>query len=118
MARFIALLLIGPWLIVLGWLYWLYVRRRAAHGVSARFDAGVLVIAALATVASTAFGYQLALGHGGPIWKQVAAALAAYAGFNVVVLFGLLRHWASRGTREMPGASRTGERPHPGARTG
>jgi hypothetical protein len=97
MAQFIALLLIGPWLAVLGWLYWLYVRRRAANGVSAGFDVGVLVVAALATIASTSFGYQAALGHGGPIWKQVAAALGAYAGFNVVVLFGLLRHWLARG---------------------
>jgi hypothetical protein len=50
MARFVALLLIGPWLLVLGWLYWLYVRRRAANGVSARFDIGVLAIAALASL--------------------------------------------------------------------
>jgi hypothetical protein len=90
MARFIALLLIGPWLVVLGWLYWLYARRRAAQGVSARFDIGVLVIAALVTIAGSALGYQAALGHGGAIWKQVAAALAAYAGFTIVVLFGLL----------------------------
>lgn len=96
MARFIALLLIGPWLLVLGWLYWLYVRR-AARGISARFDVAVLVAAAVATIGATAFGYQLALGHGGPIWKQVAAALGAYAGFTVVVLFGLLWHWLARG---------------------
>jgi hypothetical protein len=108
MARFVALLLIGPWLLVLGWLYWLYVRRRAANGVSVRFDVGVLAIAALATIASTAFGYQAALGHGGPIWKQVAAALGAYAGFNVVVLFGLLRHWLARGhMTAAPRGSRT-----------
>lgn len=118
MARFLALLLIGPWLAVLAWLYWLYARRRAANGVSARFDVGVLVTAALATIASTAFGYQAALGHGGPIWKQVAAALAAYAGFNVVVLLGLLRHWASRGHRGMPAASRADHRPHQDLRTG
>lgn len=105
MAQFIALLLIGPWLAVLGWLYWLYVRRRAANGVPASFDVGVLVVAALATIASTSFGYQVALGHGGPIWKQVAAALAAYAGFNVVVLFGLLRHWLARG-RTIPAPRR------------
>ena len=93
MARFVALLLIGPWLIVLGWLYWLYARRRASNGISARFDVGVLVAAAIATIACTALGYEAALGHGGAIWKQVAAALAAYAGFNAVLLFGLLRHW-------------------------
>ena len=97
MARFVALLLIGPWLIVLGWLYWLYVRRRAGDGIPARFDAGVLAVAAVMTIACTAIGYEAALGHGGAIWKQVAAALAAYAGFNAVLLFGLLRHWlASR----------------------
>lgn len=97
MARFIALLLIGPWLVVLAWLYWLYVRRRVANGIGASFDVGVLVAAAVATIGATAFGYQIALGHGGPIWKQVAAALAAYAGFSLVVLFGLWWHWLSRG---------------------
>lgn len=99
MARFIALLLIGPWLIVLGWLYWLYVRKRAANGVSARFDAGVLMVAAVVTIACSAIGYQAALGHGGAIWKQVASALGAYAGFNLVILFGLLRHWQARRAR-------------------
>jgi hypothetical protein len=96
MARFIALLLIGPWLIVLGWLYWLYVRKRAANGVPAGFDVGVLIASALATVACTAIGYEAAFGHGGPIWKQAAAALGAYAGFNLVILSGLLWHWRAR----------------------
>lgn len=96
MARFIALLLIGPWLIVLGWLYWLYARRRTASGIPAGFDVGVLLVSAAATVACTAIGYQAALGHGGAIWKQVAAALGAYAGFSLVILFGLMRHWRAR----------------------
>lgn len=104
MARFVALLLIGPWLLVLGWLYWLYARHRAANGISPNFDVGVLMAAAVATIGATGFGYQIALGHGGPIWKQVAAALAAYAGFTVVVLFGLLWHWLARG--RMTSASR------------
>lgn len=96
MARFLALLLIGPWLVVLGWLYWLYVRRRATHGVPARFDVGVLIAAALATIAGTAIGYEAAFGHADSIWQQVAAALGAYAGFNAAVLFGLVRHWQAR----------------------
>ena len=99
MARFIALLLIGPWLAVLGWLYWLYVRRREADGISAGFDVGVLLMAAVATIASTAIGYQAALGHGGAIWRQIAAPLAAYAGFNAVLLIGLLCHWWLRRRR-------------------
>lgn len=105
MARFIALLLIGPWLIVLGWLYWLYVRRRAANGVPARFDACVLMASGLATIACTAIGYEAALGHGGAIWKQVAAALGAYAGFNLVILFGLSWHWLARGRRPAKSAA-------------
>lgn len=118
MAPFVALLLIGPWLAVLGWLYWLYVRRRAPNGIPADFDACILLVAAAATIACTLAGYQLALGHGGPIWKHVAAALGAYAGFNLVLLIGLLRHWANRGSREMPVASRAGERPHEDVRAG
>ena len=96
MARFVALLLIGPWLVVLGWLYWLYVRRRATNSVPAGFDVGVLIASAAATVACTAIGYEAALGHGGAIWKQVAAALGAYAGFSVVILSGLSWHWLAR----------------------
>ena len=53
---------------------------------------GVLVAAAVATIGATAFGYQLALGNGGPIWKQVAAVLVAYAAFSAVLAFGLARH--------------------------
>lgn len=105
MGRFIALLLIGPWLAVLGWLYWLYVRRRAANGVSARFDVGVLMASGLATIACTAIGYEAALGHGGAIWKQVAAALGAYAGFNLVILFGLFWHWLARPRRRAKSAA-------------
>lgn len=111
MARFVALLLIGPWLAVLGWLYWLYARRRAANGVSARFDAGVLIAAAVATVACAAIGYQAALGHGGSIWKQAAAALGAYTGFNLAILSGLMWHWAHR-------RCRAGERPHKDVQAG
>jgi Mn2+/Fe2+ NRAMP family transporter len=62
---------------------------------------GILLVAAIATIACTLAGYQAALGHGGPIWKQVAAALGAYAGFTVVILSGLSRHWLAQvATRE------------------
>ena len=93
MARFVALLLLGPCLAVLGWLYWLYVRRRATNGVPARLDVSVLVAAVLVAIVSCGIAWQLTLGHGGPIWKQVATPLATYAGFNVVLLCGLLWHW-------------------------
>lgn len=97
MARFLGLLLIAPCLAVLGWLYWLYVRRIAANGVRARFDVEVLVAAALAAAVGSAGVYQLALDHAGPIWKQVAAPVGTYLCFNIVLFAGLLRHWANAG---------------------
>lgn len=96
MARFIALLLIGPWLAVLAWLYWLYVRKSHATPALARRDTLFIVAAFAAAILGTAIGWQAALGHAGPIWKQVTAALGAYAGFNIVLLVGLLRHWSLR----------------------
>lgn len=112
MARFIALLLIGPWLVVLGWLYWLYVRKSHVTTQMARHDALILAFGFLAAIVGAGIAWQVTLGHGGPIWKYLAGPLGAYAGFSVVLLFGLLRHWARRGSREMPVAPRADERPH------
>ena len=104
MIRFVALLLIGPWLIVLGFLYWLYVRRRVANGVPASFDIGVLVVAALSTIAFTALAFEAGAraalqANVDPVWKQMAAAWAAYPAYFIVLFFGLLRHWLSRAPR-------------------
>lgn len=98
MIRFVALLLIGPWLIVLGFLYWLYVRRRAANGVPASFDVAVLIVAALSTIVFTALAFEagaVAAARSGvdPVWKQMAAAWAAYPAYFCVLFLGLLRHW-------------------------
>ena len=95
--RFLAILLLAPWLAVLGWLYWLYVRR--AHGAHARagVDALLLVIAFVFAIGCAEIAYALETGIAGPIWKQVAAALACYAGFSAVLAAGLLRHaWLLR----------------------
>lgn len=104
MVRFVALLLIGPWLIVLGFLYWLYVRRRVANGVSAGFDVAVLVIAALSTVMFSALAFEAGAtaalrAQTDPIWKQIAAAWAAYPAYFCVLFLGLARHWIA-GWRE------------------
>ena len=114
MMRFVALLLIGPWLIVLGFLYWLYVRRRAAHGVSRAFDIGVLVVAVLSTIffSSLAFeGGARAAARAGvdPVWKQMAAAWAAYPAYFIVLFLGLLRHWLAGKSKQR--ASTTDDRP-------
>ncbi|HEU0276655.1 MAG TPA: hypothetical protein VFQ95_02360 [Rhodanobacteraceae bacterium] len=98
MVRFIGLLLIGPWLIVLGFLYWLYARRRAANGVPAHFDVGVLIVAALSTIVFSALAFDAGAraamrANVDPVWKQMAAAWAAYPAYFIVLFLGLLRHW-------------------------
>ena len=95
--RFLAILLLAPWLAVLGWLYWLYVRRVHGAHTRARVDALLLVIAVFAAIACAEITYVLETGIAGAIWKQVAAALACYAGFSTVLSIGLLRHaWLRR----------------------
>lgn len=96
--RFLAILLLAPWLAVLGWLYWLYVRRVHGAYTHARTDALLLMLAVIAAIVCAEVAYALETGIAGAIWKQVAAALACYAGFSAVLLTGLLRHaWLRRG---------------------
>lgn len=104
MARFVGLLLIGPWLVVLGFLYWLYARRRAANGIPAAFDVGVLVVAALSTIVFSVLAFEAgataaARAQADPIWNQVAAAWAAYPAYFIVLFLGLARHWLARPRR-------------------
>lgn len=112
MARFVGLLLIAPCLAVLGWLYWLYVRRRGMR----RFDAGVLVVAALAAMFGSILAWQAALGHASPIWKQVAAPIGAYVSFNIVLFAGLVRHWIARSRNPVPVSTPSAAQPDPAAR--
>lgn len=97
MGRFVALLLIGPCLAVLAWLYWLYVHRSHTTPAGTRADAILIVAACAAAVAGALFAWDAAIGHGNSIWKYLAGPVGAYAGFNVVLGLGLLRHaWRRR----------------------
>lgn len=92
MEALVPLLLNAPPLAVLGWLYW----RFAGNPSARRPDAIVLVVACACAIACSAVAFHLAAGHGGAIWKHVAAAVAAYGGFNLVLLTGLVRRWHLR----------------------
>ena len=93
----LAVLLLGPWLAVLAWLYWLYVRRTHGAHTRAGFDALTLAGASVAAIVGAECAYVMESGVAGPIWKQVAAVLVAYAAFSAVLAFGLLRHaWLRR----------------------
>lgn len=96
--RFLSLLLLGPWLVILAWAYWAYPKSLPRTASRRAFDGAALLLAACVTIALAAYGYDSFAGvrvdqlgrHSGAIWQQAAPALYAYGGFSVVLLLALL----------------------------
>ncbi|HVB83838.1 MAG TPA: hypothetical protein VND63_03070 [Rhodanobacteraceae bacterium] len=84
----LGVLLLAPWLAVLGWAYWACTRRHAVAGRGP--DAAALVLAAIVAVALSLTAFADAAPVYGPMWKFIFAALAAYGGFVGVLLVALL----------------------------
>jgi hypothetical protein len=102
--RFLAILLLAPWLLVLGGLYWAYPKNLARTPSRRAFDVVALALVAFVTVEFAMLGFDHAtlpgeneLGHmSGAIWQQVLPALYGYAAFSVGLLLALLirdRFW-------------------------
>ncbi|MEO7071847.1 MAG: hypothetical protein ABI300_02315 [Rhodanobacter sp.] len=100
--RFLSLMLIGPWLLVLAWVYWSWPKSLARTRMRRAFDALALLLAAATAVWMARMGYDgyeaapvEALGrHSGAIWQHVAPALYAYGGFAAALLLAIgLRQW-------------------------
>ncbi|MBB3225915.1 hypothetical protein FHW69_000505 [Luteibacter sp. Sphag1AF] len=105
--RFLALLLLAPWLLILAWAYWSYPKSLIVNGTRRAFDVLALLAAALLSVQLTVLAFDSVeirqVGQFGPesggIWKQVIPALYAYGGFVAVLAAALLiRHlvWRRR----------------------
>jgi len=105
--RYLGILLLAPWLLILGWAYWAYPKSLPRTRVRRGFDLAALLLAAFAAVecASTAFDTASvpAVGQYGPasgaIWQQVLPALYGYgACVLVLVLAMIVRHllWRPR----------------------
>lgn len=105
--RYLAILLLAPWLLILGWAYWTYPKSLPRTRVRLSFDLAALLLAAFAAVecASTAFDTASVpmVGQYGPasgaIWQQVLPALYGYgACVLVLVLAMIVRHllWRPR----------------------
>ena len=95
--RFLAVLLLLPWLLVLGWLYWNYPKSLPKSRARRVFDLAVLLLAASAVIEGAALGFErapmpsagsLGVASGG-IWQQVLPALLAYGGFSILLFLGL-----------------------------
>ena len=95
--RYLSLLLLGPWIIVLAWIYWAAFKRSRVTWLFAVYDMMVVIVAlgaayGLALVAYDEVVIQNAgdLGReSGSIWKQVMPALYGYGAFAVVMVVGI-----------------------------
>jgi hypothetical protein len=106
--RYLAILLLAPWLLILCWGYWAYPKSLPRTSARRIFDFTMLLLAAITAVQSAVIAFDRAElptvdGFGrasGAIWQQVLPALYGYGAFTAVLLLAmLLRHllWQRRG---------------------
>ncbi|MFC4763989.1 hypothetical protein [Dyella koreensis] len=96
--RYLAILLLAPWLLILGWAYWAFPKSLPRTGARKFFDLVALLLAALAAVQSAVIGFEAAtvpaVGQFGPssgaIWQQVLPALYGYGACVAVLLIAML----------------------------
>jgi hypothetical protein len=96
--RYLAILLLAPWLIVLGWAYWAYPKSLLKNGTRRAFDVLALVAAMVAAVQAALLAYdavELPVADqfgpkSGAIWQQVVPALYGYGAFLAVLLLALV----------------------------
>jgi hypothetical protein len=93
----LGVLLIAPWLAVLGWAYWTRTRRHVVAGGRGP-DLAALALAAIVAVLLSLAAFADAAPLYGPMWKFIFAALAAYGGFVGVLVLALLVRGSGRGT--------------------
>lgn len=93
--RYLALLLFAPLFAIYVWLYWAFPRALPRTPGRRRFDLAVLGTALVATVGALTAAFEADYGQVGKIWPQVAATLAAYHVFPVILALG----WWLRGRR-------------------
>ena len=93
----LALILLGPWLLILAWAYWTFPRSLPRTRGRRLVDVSALLLAVIAAVGLAHYGYTSTakLTHLGNIgvWQMVAPVLYAYGGFSVVLALGMtVRH--------------------------
>jgi hypothetical protein len=96
----LAIILVLPWFLILGALYWHYPRTLPRTTERRRFDVTLLAVAFAASFVAGRWGYAIASTtiEAGPIWRQVLASLLAYKTFLLVILVA----WIWRGRRFAP----------------
>lgn len=98
MLRYLALLLLAPWLLILGWAYFTYPKSLPRTAARRVFDWAALLLAAVTAVWCADWGFAAApappvdaLGRAtGAIWQQVLPALLGYGGCVAVLVVAML----------------------------
>jgi hypothetical protein len=96
--RYLALMLLAPWLIVLGWAYWQYPKSLLKNMTRRGFDVLALVAAMVAAIQAALIAFDAvelpAADQFGPksgaIWQQVVPALWGYGAFVAVLVVALI----------------------------
>ncbi len=96
--RYLAILLLAPWLLILAWAYWAFPKSLPRTGARRTFDLAALLLAAFAAVKCALSGFDEAtvpsVGQFGPssgaIWQQVLPALYGYGACVIVLIVALI----------------------------
>ena len=105
--RYLAILLLAPWLLILCWGYWAYPKSLPRIPTRRFFDIAAMLLALVAAAQCAVIGFDkvelpMVDGFGrasGAIWQQVLPALYGYGAFTAVLILAmLLRHvlWGRR----------------------
>lgn len=96
--RYLALMLLAPWLIVLGWAYWQYPKSLLKNATRRGYDVLALVAAIVAAIQSALIAFDAVVlpaadqfgPKSGAIWQQVVPALWGYGAFVAVLAVALI----------------------------
>jgi hypothetical protein len=96
--RYLSLLLLGPWLLVLAWAFWAWSKSFHITGLRRFYDAVAIALALIAAVGFALNAYdgvdiQQVESFGrqsGGIWKQVMPALYGYGAFAAILITALV----------------------------
>jgi hypothetical protein len=100
--RYLAFVLLMPWLLILCWAYWAYPKNLPRTRARRAFDAATVMLALVAAAETAVIGFDTAqqpsigpFGRAsGGIWQQVLPALYGYGALLVVLAVALgLRWW-------------------------
>jgi len=108
--RYLAILLLAPWLLILCWGYWAYPKSLPRTSFRRVFDVVALSLALLAAAECAVVGFDMVElptvdGFGrasGAIWQQVLPALYGYGAFTVVLVLAMLMRHLVWGRKRLP----------------